>query len=68
MKFVAKGIYNPDNKSRALTDAEQLKKYAQAGDISVSKQDAASLAAILDKCSALVEDFLDSLSDVPDEL
>lgn len=68
IKFVAKGIYNPDNKTRALAAAEQLKKYAQAGDVSASKQDAASLASILDKCSGLVDEFLDSLSDVPDEL
>jgi hypothetical protein len=68
MKAVAKGVFNPDNKKRALEDAEQLKRYAQAGDVSASKQDAANLLIILEKCSGLVADFLDSLSDVPDEI
>lgn len=68
MKFVAKGIYDTDKKKIALNSSEQLKKYAQAGDVSVSKQNYESLATILDKCSGLVDEFLDALSDVPDEL
>lgn len=68
MKVVAKGIFNPDNLKQALKDAEDVKKYAQAGDLSVSKQDASRLAAILAKTSELLDDFLDSLSDVPDEI
>jgi hypothetical protein len=68
MKFVAKGISNPDNKARAIAVSEQLKKYAQAGDVSVSKRDASSLSNILDTCSNLVGEFLDCLRDVPDEL
>ena len=68
MKKVANGIVNPDNKKVALTCVEQIRKYAQAADISASKQDAAGLAAILDKVVLLVNDFFDALSDVPDEL
>ena len=68
MKAIAKGVSNPENKERALKDADQIKKYAQAGDVSASKQDAAGEAAILSKINALVTDFLDSLSDVPDEI
>jgi len=68
MKAVAKGVFDAQNKERALQDANQIKKYAQAGDVSVSKQDAAGLASILGKISSLVDDFLDSLSDVPDEI
>jgi hypothetical protein len=68
MKAVAAGIYNPDNKKRALSDADQLKTYAQAGDVPTSKKDAANLVPVLDKMSGLVSDFLDSLSDVPDEI
>ena len=51
-----------------MKDVEQVKKYAQAGDVSVSQKDAAGLAAILGKMDALVDEFLDALSDVPDEL
>jgi hypothetical protein len=68
MKAVAAGIVNPDNKKRALSDADQLKTYAQAGDVPTSKKDAAKLVPVLDKMSGLVSDFLDSLSDVPDEI
>ena len=68
MKKVANGIVNPDNKKKALNCVEQIRKYAQAADISASKKDAAGLAAILDKVILLVNDFFDALSDVPDEL
>jgi hypothetical protein len=68
MKAVAQGIFDKDNQQRALKDVEQVKKYAQAGDVSVSQKDAAGLAAILGKMDALVDEFLDALSDVPDEI
>jgi hypothetical protein len=69
LKDIAKGLsYNPNNQERAYRDVDEIKKYAQAGDVSVSKQDAARLASILAKISALLEDFLSSLSDVPDEI
>jgi hypothetical protein len=68
MKFVAKGVFNPANQKQALNDAEEVKKYAQAGDVSASKQDATRLASILIKIGELVDDFFESLSDVPDEL
>lgn len=68
MKVVAKGIFNPDNQKQALKDAEEIKKYSQAGDVSVSKQDNLRLASILTKISELMDDFLESLSDIPDEI
>lgn len=68
MKAVASGIGDPDNKKRATDDIELLRKYAQAGDVSVSRQDASGFVAIAEKMSGLVDDFLDSLSDVPDEI
>jgi len=68
MKAVAAGVSNPDNKKRALEDVDQLRKYAQAGDIPVNKKDASGFVAIADKMIGLVNDFLDSLSDVPDEI
>ena len=68
MKAVAAGVSSADNKARALEDISQLRKYAQAGDVPVNKQDAAGFLAVADKMSGLVDDFFDSLSDVPDEL
>lgn len=68
MKVVAKSVFNQDGQKRAINDVEQIKKYAQAGDISISKQDASGLASILSKISEIIEDFFDSLSDVPDEI
>jgi hypothetical protein len=68
MKAIAKGVFNPANQKQALNDAEEVKKYAQAGDVSASKQDTARLASILAKISELVDDFFDALSDVPDEI
>jgi len=68
MKAVAAGIGSTDNKKRALEDIELLRKYAQAGDVPVNKKDASGLVAVLSKMDGLVTDFLDSLSDVPDEL
>ena len=68
MKAVAAGIFNPENKKRALDDVDQLRKYAQAGDVSVSKKDPKGFVAVADKMVEKVDDFLESLSDVPDEL
>ena len=66
MKAVAAAVYNPENKARALEDISQLRKYAQAGDVPVSKQDASGFLIVADKMATLVDDFFDSLSDVPD--
>jgi len=68
MKAIASGIYNPDNKKRALNDIVQLRKYAQAADLSVNKQDGSGFVGIAEKMEFLLSDFLDSLSDVPDEI
>lgn len=68
MKMVASGIANPDNKKRALQDVDQLKKYAQAGDVSVNKKDGPGFVAVADKMQEIVNDFFDSLNDVPDEI
>lgn len=68
MKALTGSIKSPENKKRALDDIEQLKKYAQAGDVSVNKQDPPGFIAVADKMSALVSDYLESLRDVPDEI
>jgi len=68
MKAIAAGVYNPENKQRALNDIDQLKKFTQAADLSVNKKDGPGFVGIADKMEFLVSDFLDSLSDVPDEI
>jgi hypothetical protein len=68
MKIVAEGIRYPENKKRALDDIELLRKYAQAGDIPVSKQDAAGFLPVARKMTEIANDFFDALIDVPDEL
>jgi len=68
MKVVANGILNPVSKQRALDDIAQLRNYAQAGDIPVSKKDATGFVAVSRKMTGLVEDFFNALVDVPEEL
>lgn len=68
MKFIAKGIVDTDRKNSALQSIDQMKKYAQAGDVSISKKDSTNLSVIMEKCNQLTQTFLDALSDVPDEL
>jgi hypothetical protein len=68
MKVLIKNLKDTDRKERATKDLEELKKYAQAGDISATKKDAMSLAEIMDKMGSLVDDYLVSQSDVPDEI
>ena len=68
MKAVGSGIANPDKKKQALQDVEQLKKYAQAGDVSVNKKDGPGFVAVADKMQGLVEDFFEALNDIPDEI
>ncbi len=68
MKVVAGGIYDPDQKKRAEEAMALLKRYAQAGDIAVNKQDPDGFVLIDQKLDGQVEDFLDSLRDVPDEI
>jgi len=68
MKAVALGIADADKKNQALDDISKLKKYAQAADVTVSKQDADAFLDIAGKIGALLDDFFDCLSDVPDEI
>jgi hypothetical protein len=68
MKFLAASIGSAENKKRALNDIDDLRKYAQAGDIPVSKQDAAGYLIVSEKMEALVNDFFAALTDVPAEL
>ena len=66
MKVVASSIKNADNKARALDDIDQMRKYAQAGDVPVSKKDADAFLAVASKMLDKVNDFFNALVDVPD--
>lgn len=68
MKFTAKSIYDNDKKTAAFNSIEQIKKYAQAGDISIRKKDNTNLALIMNQCIDNINIFFDALQDVPDEL
>jgi hypothetical protein len=68
MKAIAAGVADPDKQKRALEDVDLMRKFARAGDVSVAKKEPAKLVVVLEKMRLLVSDFLDSLSDVPDEL
>jgi hypothetical protein len=48
--------------------AADLRKYSKTGEAPVNAQDAGALVAVLDKCDALMQEFFDILSDVPDEI
>lgn len=70
MKSFIKGgaIYDPEKKKKAEADYKLLQKIAQAGDVPISKEDAAGLAGILRKADAVLEDFFELLRDIPDEI
>ena len=69
MKGIAKStIYDPAKKTKADEDIKLLQKLAQAGDASVSKQDAAAYALLTKKATFVLDDFFDLLRDVPDEI
>jgi hypothetical protein len=68
MKVVAGGIFDPDQKKQAEEALSLLKRYAQAGDIAVNKKDPEGFVLVIQKLESQVENFLDSLRDVPDEI
>eukprot|EP00578_Thalassiosira_sp_NH16_P025525 CAMPEP_0181100310 /NCGR_PEP_ID=MMETSP1071-20121207/13125_1 /TAXON_ID=35127 /ORGANISM="Thalassiosira sp., Strain NH16" /LENGTH=198 /DNA_ID=CAMNT_0023183031 /DNA_START=58 /DNA_END=654 /DNA_ORIENTATION=- len=68
MKFIAKGIFDPDKKTKADQDIKLLQSLVQAAQKPVSKQDSAGFAIIAEKADGLFEDFMDQLRDVPADL
>ena len=68
MKGISKGIYDPEKKKKAEEDIKLLQKFAQAGDATVSKQDAEAFLKIANNSALLIDDFFEMLRDVPDEL
>lgn len=69
MKGIAKStIYDPEKKKKADEDIKLLQKLAQAGDGTVSKEDAAAYGVLTKKATSILDDFFDLLRDVPDEI
>ena len=68
MKAVGSGVADVGKRKQALSDVDLLRQYAQAGEIPVNKKSAEGLLPVLEKMSAIMEDFFDALSDVPDEI
>lgn len=67
MKSIGSGL-SPDKKKQGEEIVDQLRKYTKAGESSINAQDTKACISILDKSNALIGDFLDLLSDVPDEI
>lgn len=68
MALLSKSISNPNNKQRALNDIDQLRKFSQAGDIPVSKQDADGFLLVAGKMVDVINDWFDALIDAPPDL
>ena len=68
MKDIAKGIYDPEKKTKAEEDIKQLQKYAKAAEGPVNKKDGEAFVAVMKKCEDLLDDFFELLRDVPDEI
>lgn len=62
------GIADPVKKKRGLELTQLMEKLAQAGDVTVTKQDKDKLLVILDKTKESFDEFFDLLRDVPDEI
>ena len=68
MKVIAKGIYDPDKKTKADQDIKLLQSLVQVAQKPVSNKDSAGFGVVAAKADELFEDFFDLLRDIPDEL
>lgn len=68
MKAIAGGFSEPDKKKRAAELIDELKKYSKAADAPTGSQNGPEFLAYAKKLSSIVDEFLDLMSDVPDEL
>ena len=67
MKAIASGL-DPEKKKAAATLIDDLKKYSKAADAPTGTQNGPEFLAYASKITTLLDNFLDLLSDVPDEL
>lgn len=68
MKGVAKGMSDPSKKKRGNEIVATLRNQAQAGEAPIQKKDLDAFLAVHKKTTALIDEFFDLLSDVPDEI
>ena len=68
MKAVASGFYDPAKKKRAGELIEDLKKVSKAADAPTGKQSGPEFLPYAKKMISILDEYLDLLSDVPDEL
>ena len=67
MKAIAGG-FDSAKKQRASELIENLKKFSKAADAPTGTQNAAEFLAYAKKLTSILDEFLDLLSDVPDEI
>lgn len=67
MKSIANGL-DPEKKKAAAILIEDLKKYSKAADAPTGTQNGPEFLAYASKVTTILDNFLDLLSDVPDEL
>jgi len=67
MKSIASGL-DAEKKTKAATLVEDLKKYSKAADAPTGSQNGPEFLAFSKKMVGIFDEFLDLLSDVPDEL
>ena len=67
MKVIASSMTKDKSK---LADGyiEDIRKFSKAGEQPAQAQDGDSTIAVLEKCGAIIGDFLDLLQDIPDEI
>lgn len=68
MKAIATGFYEPEKKKKASELIVDLKKFSKAADVPTGTQNAQQFLAYAQKLSSILDEFLDLLSDVPDEI
>lgn len=67
MKSMANG-FDPEKKKKAATLVEDLRKYSKAADAPTGSANGPEFLAYAKKLTGILDEFLDLMSDVPDEL
>lgn len=68
MKGISSGFYDPAKKKRAGELIVDLKKFSKAADAPTGTQNGQEFLPYAKKLSSILDEFLDLMSDVPDEI
>ena len=68
MKAISGGFYDSSKKKRASELIDEIKKFSKAADAPTGSQNGAEFLPYAKKIVSILDEFLDLLSDVPDEL